>query len=94
MKCQNPECDNEIPAHRLKHNSHQMYCSRACAAAINTKRRSDDGGFFVLSKAGNDAQAKYKAEHGVVPGYEQRKAALQRPNRTNNRRRRLREEGL
>ena len=60
------------------------FCSRQCQVAYNR----ETGAFHRLSQAGNAAQHAYKAEHGTVPGYESRRAALQRPDRTNNRRKR------
>jgi hypothetical protein len=46
--------------------------------------------FKALSEKGNAAQQQYKVEHGVVSGYQQRKVALQKPDRTNTPKRKRR----
>lgn len=73
-------CEEVIPEEVLKKRKRPKgdpprCCDRQCATAL----QSYLGGYYHLSRYGNRAQQEYKAKNGVVPGYEQRKAALQRP---------------
>jgi hypothetical protein len=75
--CANPGCQQPVvPPH--------LYCSRACRVAADRAQ----GLFKARSEKGNAAQQQYKAEHGHVPGYEQRRQALITSNREHPRRRR------
>ncbi len=88
MKCENPTCENEVPAKSLAKHKNQKFCSAECARAVINGRQKESGHYQMLSQLGNAAQAAYKEVHGHAPGYENRKAALQRPGRNDNRKRR------
>jgi hypothetical protein len=87
-KCENPGCENDIPDRSLSKHRDQKYCSSECARAVINVRQKENGHYQKMSQAGNEAQARYKEQHGHAPGYVNRKAALQRPGRNDNRRRR------
>lgn len=81
------QCGSPIPLEKVRKagaKRRPRFCSRECHVASMKARNF----YAELSRFGIAAQQQYKREHGVVPGYEQRKAALQKPDRTNKRKKR------
>jgi len=65
-------CEGAIPKHRLKHNSQQPFCGRACFVKDRHERNTLTGFYYALSKKGNEAQYRIEMETGTRPGYEKR----------------------
>ena len=67
-------CKQAIPKHRLKHNSQQKFCSRACFGKDCGEQGMLTGHYYNLSKKGNTRQEEIWLETGVRPGTEKRRA--------------------
>src|SRR6266704_2017207 len=80
------QCGGEIPP-RLARKACATYQPRFCSQQCALQWRRESGWNQHWSAIANAAQQAFKAEYGEVPGYEQRRAALQRPDRPNKRKR-------